>query len=248
MDYFPRCLTVCWIAIFTFPAIAGANDEESQNTPSEAEIPVELRDSAFESFINLEYARTALKELDPAKITDVALQLAEGERVLGREHASLSSASLIEVAIRTATEDQDRGTLDRLVRYAEQSKNSELVTKVEAATKLASAARKLMRLPTVPVGETTSEGIVLFNAFRDQIRAAAAFRNMDDLMLIQASLGELTELHPKQRQYLAQMIAKVTSSSSRQSSKRALALSKLSGRRRFLAEQGIVKPESADSP
>src|SRR3990170_1248000 len=55
------------------------------------EMPKELRDPAFDRYVNLALLGTAWADLDSSLMTDVAFQLIEGERVLVRPHRVIST-------------------------------------------------------------------------------------------------------------------------------------------------------------
>src|SRR5262245_46946059 len=51
---------------------------------SPAGVPAELRDPAFDRFVDLAQVGQTLAAQDPGRLTDLALQMVEGERVLLR--------------------------------------------------------------------------------------------------------------------------------------------------------------------
>ena len=104
-------------------------------------LPWDLSDSAFDIYVNPLHIGQAWHSADAALMTDVALQLAEGERVLLRARKGLSAKEAFEVAVRVATERQDKVALERIAKYAAQANDAELTTSAAAAQKLASVSR-----------------------------------------------------------------------------------------------------------
>jgi len=104
-------------------------------------LPRDLSDSAFDIYVNPLHIGQAWHSADAALMTDVALQLAEGERVLFRARKGFSAKEAFEVAVRIATERQDKAALERIAIHAAQTKDVELTASAAAALKLASVSR-----------------------------------------------------------------------------------------------------------
>lgn len=97
----------------------------------------DMLDPAFARYVDLNSIGEALLEGDAAALTDAALALAEGERVLLRSHNSLTVAEVASAATRLAAEQKDAESLKRLSALAEQRGDKELVASIKAAEKLA---------------------------------------------------------------------------------------------------------------
>ena len=77
-------------------------------------IPADLDDPAFAQHINLLLLGVAWDNQDPALMTDLGLQLAEGERILMRSHKAIRSEQVLELAANLAGDRRDRATLARM--------------------------------------------------------------------------------------------------------------------------------------
>ena len=84
---------------------------------------------------------TAVSTLDAALLTDAALQLAEGERVLLRSHKGLPAQGVIQAAVKLASQKRDKASLERLAKFAMLTKNEELGKQVKTNLDLAMASR-----------------------------------------------------------------------------------------------------------
>lgn len=101
----------------------------------------EVLDSAFDVYAKPTLLAMAYESSDSTLLTDVALQLAEGERVLLRSRKALSAEQVMDLALRSATQQQDSESLNRIAKFAEATVNKELAAKVAAARKLAAVSR-----------------------------------------------------------------------------------------------------------
>ena len=75
-----------------------------------------LADHGFDSYVSQEQIQQASDGADPAFMTDVALQLAEGERVLHRSRRGITSAQMMKMAAKVAVNQGDNETLSRINR------------------------------------------------------------------------------------------------------------------------------------
>lgn len=93
-------------------------------------IPSDLDDPAFARHVDLLLLGTAWDNHDAALMTDVGLQLAEGERILMRPHKAVKSEQVIELATYLAGARKDKPTLLRIKKVAESRKDQQLMTLV----------------------------------------------------------------------------------------------------------------------
>jgi len=131
-----------------------------------------VADPAFDAFVDPALFGRAWADTDPALLTDLGLQMAEGERVLMRPHKGITSDEVLGVAAKMAAEKHDAATLARLAKAADVLGKKELAGQVGAARKLASAARDAAPAATVSVETTTREGFVAYKEFLRRIDAA----------------------------------------------------------------------------
>ncbi len=104
-------------------------------------VPADLQDKAFEKYVDLRLLGDAWARLDAARLVDVAMQLAEGERILLRAHRAISATDALKLAAKTAIDLGDTVTLERLQRIAQAHNDQGLAALLASGAKLASAAR-----------------------------------------------------------------------------------------------------------
>ena len=101
----------------------------------------------------------AYRDVDPALLTDVALQLAEGERILLRSRKGITAAQALQLAVKAAGDKQHKASLERLIRFAEERKDQALAAQIAAAQKLAAASRGATACLMLPVERRRHPGI-----------------------------------------------------------------------------------------
>jgi hypothetical protein len=120
-------------------------------------VPRLAHDAAFERFVDFNALGSAWDTLDAAGVADGALALIEGERVLGRPHASLRASDVAAVAARLAAENGDAATLSRLEKAAERSGEAKLGEIASSAKMLGGRARAASPMATIDVGAVTPD-------------------------------------------------------------------------------------------
>ncbi len=167
--------------------------------------PEDLQDPAFERYVDLLVLAKAWNQLDPALITDVAMQLAEGERVLLRSHKAITSDELIKLAVKIAADKCDQNTLERLRKYYEQRGDKAMSESLATSCKLAGESRAVDPNQLVSVNEMTPEAFAVYRGLIDEIKAASYVGNHEKLEAITEGIDTLTELSKTQRAYLRTM-------------------------------------------
>ena len=104
-------------------------------------VPADLQDKAFENYVDLRLLGDAWARLDASRLVDAAMQLAEGERILLRSHRTISAADALTLAAKTAIDQRDTATLERLQRIAKLRDDKGLAALLASTSKLASASR-----------------------------------------------------------------------------------------------------------
>ncbi len=129
--------TLLAACLMLFASGAIAQDEGSSGSPAAAPT-----DPGFSGYFDEEAFRQAAGTMNAGAIADLALKLAEGERVLLRPHASgINSTAVLGLAVRVATETKDAATLERLAAAAEKGKLETLQAQIAAAKQVAGASR-----------------------------------------------------------------------------------------------------------
>ena len=94
--------------------ISESDADETANSDGEfdeAMIPENLRDPAFDRYIDLALLCKAWNEKDASALADVALQVREGERILLRPYRGFSSQQLLQEACADRGGDQEQSSL-----------------------------------------------------------------------------------------------------------------------------------------
>jgi hypothetical protein len=117
-----RILITTLLLLTTLPLAA---DEKTESKKFKG-IPACRQDTAFDQFVDLTYLGQAWQELSPSKLADCGLQLAEGERVLLREHKAITAQRVLSYAIQLAGQQGDGETLVRLAKASAVTGNADL--------------------------------------------------------------------------------------------------------------------------
>lgn len=85
--------------------VAASATATAQGTP----VPglEDIDDPAFDKHVDILLVGYAWDQLDAGLLTDCALQLAEGERILMRKHKAISSQQLLAIATKVAADNRD---------------------------------------------------------------------------------------------------------------------------------------------
>lgn len=161
-------------------------------------VPEDLKDPAFDRYVDLRLAGDAIMQLDAALATDVALQLAEAEHVLLRSHRGASSDQLFWLAARIAVVKHDKASLQRLIKAAGAAKLEKLATKIAAQSKLLGESRAIEPAHVVSILETKPEAFALYRSWLQRIDYAKAFADREELSILENSLSGVPEFSKEQ--------------------------------------------------
>jgi hypothetical protein len=149
-------------------------------------------------------------------LTDVVLQLAEGERVLMRSHKAISAADVLALALRIAGENQDQTTLTRLARAADVMHDQSLVGRIksvqEATKKLSGNSRTLATSLKVSVERLTPANLCLFQDCLNVIQKARIWGDRKVLNDLDQAVATSTIFSDDERSLLKRQIADTISS------------------------------------
>jgi hypothetical protein len=165
------------------------------------------RDATFERYVDLRLLAEAMKSLDPAMLADVALQFAEGERILLRGHNSISTDEVLEFAIRVAGQKRDEKTLARLGHIVTQRGGESLTAQWKAAQSLSSESRSDSNASAVSVLKTSPREFAEYQKILRYIADRKVRGNLAALKEFQARLPGLTALGDANRQAVAAVLA-----------------------------------------
>jgi len=118
-----------------------------------------LSDRAFDVYVSPQLIGRAYISSDSALLTDVALQLAEGERVLLRSRSGLTAAQASQLAIKAASDKQDKASLERLSRHAERQGDKDLASRIATAKKLTALSRDTTWRMMIPIEEVEIDDV-----------------------------------------------------------------------------------------
>jgi len=134
----------------------------SRSIPSENQSGDEkaiVDDAAFEKYVSLAGLGRALDEVDAPTLTDLAIQMARGEQVLLRRHASgVTADRLFAIALDASRATGDATSLKRLIHAGKTFQRDHWISQAEAVEHLSSASRStsteyiLQRLDLSPAG------------------------------------------------------------------------------------------------
>jgi hypothetical protein len=155
-----RILITTLLLLIALPLAAGEKTGPKKLTG----IPACRQDRAFNQFVDLTYLGQAWQELSPSKLADCGLQLAEGERVLLREHSAISAERVLGYAIQLAGQQGDGPTLARLAKAPVVTRNAELAQQLQAARKQVAGSE------LAPTADPQSAAETLYQAVLQDIR------------------------------------------------------------------------------
>ena len=182
------CLLLCC------PMVALAQDAASTTATDVPDFIKDIFDSSFSRYVDFDAIGDAWDAQDPAMLTDRALELAEGERILFRSLRKITSETLFEKAIALATDQKDVETLDRIAKYAAAAKKDALANAATTAKRLAGAERSIMPAMMVNLLSTPLENFGLMKALISDIDKARANGNKVYLVDYAKALAEEEEL------------------------------------------------------
>ena len=200
------CATIA--AIWILPlCLTNAADETPAATGMAAQPPSDLFDPAFDQYVDMGLLADAWGQLDPALMTDVALQLAEGERILMRSHKAVSAAQMLRLAAKLAAEKGNKEVLGRIESAAGKFGDKDLAAEAKGSVKLASGSRKAGSDFRVDVDSLTPEQYDKVRGMLLAIQAARVASDKEGLSELVAGVDSLGGLNDQQREHLKSMIS-----------------------------------------
>jgi hypothetical protein len=169
-------------------------------------VPPDLDDPAFSRYVNPEAVAVAWERLDPAMMTDIALQLCEGERCLLRPHKSLPTDRILELSVQLCAEKRSVANLDRLAKAAKSRANAELSAKVAAAKQTSGAARAVDPTLMVNVDAMCPTCYEAYHGAICEIQRARLTGDTGPIDRLEKALPDLKQLEAPQRGTIHTMI------------------------------------------
>jgi hypothetical protein len=169
-------------------------------------------DPAFARYVDLDLLASAWEQKDPELLTDLGLQLLEGERVLLRSHKAISADQVFAMAVKVAGEKRDVADLKRLAATFEKTKKTELADEAAQALRLASEKRGVDPALTVQIDQVSPAVFLAMQALLDELNAAKASGNRSALDAVMKRAAEAKVLSEAQRRSLVKMAAEARDS------------------------------------
>lgn len=163
-------------------AYAGMVKADSPETNS-------VSDPAFNVYVNPDTLYLARNTAEASLMVDVALQLAEGEKILLRSHRAISAEEMLKLAAKVAATKGDEETLARLNKATEKLGKPELVEEFSSIAKLVGASRNAEK----PVFSTGDDKVLaqFVEGIIDAIDDAALLQNAVKLQKIEQSVSQI---------------------------------------------------------
>ncbi|MDR2439313.1 MAG: hypothetical protein LBE12_08090 [Planctomycetaceae bacterium] len=234
------CLNQLWygivlIAVLLCSVIALAEEAAQERTEETTQTrSAEFVDPAFDRYIDIAFLGLAWETQDAGALTDAALQLAEGERILLRSHKTFTSKAVLEKALAVATDQKDTATLERIAKIAKAKGDESLAAKVTQTIKLAATSRAITTSYNPVKENKTDYYFINTSALIERVRVTGDKKALADIaedikknkeQIGQESTDALLKLVTESQQSVGDV-----SSEEQQS---ALALEKLAGESRF---------------
>lgn len=200
-----------WLLMVAVTLAAAAISRLSADDPAASEPTtaafVATGDAGFDHYLDTERLQQALETLDGAALTDIALQLAEGERVLLRKHAGgVTPQALLDVALKLAAAAQDAETLSRIGQAAGHLKLADLQSRAAALVDVANATRSTQTVPALAAdGPTAAQAV--FNHLQQQLQLATALGDRAAVEQIRDGVSAYTDLTKDLQTALAKQAA-----------------------------------------
>jgi hypothetical protein len=160
-------------------------------------------DPGFARYVDYGLLLKAYAGMNPELLTDVGLQLAEGERILLRPHKAFPADAILNLAVKAAVEKKDKGTLDRLAKVAEKRDSAALKSQVAAAQKLGGQSRAIDPALLVSLDEMTPAQFLVYQELVRELRRARILGDRETMERLAKQATAATALPDKKRDYLA---------------------------------------------
>jgi hypothetical protein len=169
-------------------------------------IPADLDAAPFSRHVDLLLFGVAWDRQDAALMTDLGLQLADGERTLMRPHKALKSDQVLELSAYLAGERRDKITLARLAKAAEKRGDKRLRVIV---VRQAQEANVVDSHPLADAIEDLSPAALeMHKAAIRRIRAARLAGSHQGLERLDKYFDSQTYLHKAQQEHIDKAIAR----------------------------------------
>jgi hypothetical protein len=192
----------------TMAAFAMGDEPKKMADPAPAaSTTLSINDPAFDRYVDLSTLSAAVADVDAAALTDLALQLAQGEKTLLRSHRAVKAERIFDLAVKAAIEKRDTVTIERLAKGAGALGLKEAAEKISLAKSLASAPRSAKRELNVAIDDLSQESFKALQTWRLAVEAAKFAGNkkaLTELVTEAEVIGDFKEGVRKQLKSLAE--------------------------------------------
>jgi hypothetical protein len=164
--------------------------------------PPVLSDPAYDRYVDIDLLANAWSQRNAELLTDLALQLAEGERVLQRPRKGINADQVFGAAVKVAADSNDKMALARIEKALTNLNKNELAAQAKMAQQLAAKSRAPDPSLNVSVETTPSAVFLLLKDTVDAIKAARLAQNSKGLEVIIKEIPQMKELSETQRRTL----------------------------------------------
>lgn len=172
-------------------------------------LPSDLQDPSFDLYVNISLLQPAWVNRDAQLLTDLALQLAQGEKVLLRTHKAGSAKDLLTLALKIAQNGDDQAALSRVAQAATALKYEDLVALSKSTNKLAGASRKDDPALSVSVEKTNLDGFAAYSWMVDQLRSVELLGDKKGLEGFGDLIDSANGLTSEQKQFLKRRMSEI---------------------------------------
>lgn len=200
------------LSVLASPVLVQAQTPEaSESAPADMgySLPSELQDAPFNMYIDISLLEPAWRTRDAELLTDLALQLAQGERILLRSHKAGSSKDMLGLALKIAQANDNQAAVNRVAQAATVLKYDDLVALSKSSNKLAGASRRDEPALSVSVDKTDVNGFATFSWMVDQLRSVELLGNKDSLKGMGDTIDSARGLTTEQKEFLKRRIGEI---------------------------------------
>lgn len=170
-------------------------------------------DSGFTVHLDISLVGAAIRSRDSALLADLSLQLAEGERVLQRQHVSgVTSADLLKIAVRLAADNRDQQTLERLMKSADRFEGHHLSDQIASLAKLGANSRSPAQSLNIALDALDLDTFVWLKSLLREIEEADLIGDPNLLDGIEWKLNDAAGLSDSQRDALVESVSSIRQS------------------------------------
>jgi hypothetical protein len=209
------CLSFrCWTQAAEQAASPAA---EAVDAPTAEELAMDqsmrehLDDPAFNQYVDITLLEPAWAEKNAVLLTDIALQIADGQKVLMRPHKAGSAQDMLKLAAAIATRKGDKDTIARIESAAKTLNFDDVASEASKAAKLAAAPRAADPALTVSLDQADPDDVAAFGSLLDGVQSAHLLRDKAWLDEVGERSNQLQNLTGAQKKYINKILGEARS-------------------------------------